>query len=363
MVSNSIISQELYLHKLTKNQLNIQVRTSSVCKTNNIEVDCWLKSGTGSAPSETPSKVLNLLVANVMSLVPKVDEVREFIFRSRNINIAFITETWLKETVTDGVVDIPDFALLHQDRKRESHGGVCAYIKEGYCRYNYLKQLNCCDEHESLWLHLRPTCLPREFSCIIAAVIYHPPRSDKRSIREHLFSSLTLMESKYPNCGILVTGVFYRLDISGLLRHFRLKQIVKVRTWKDATLDLILTNMHEYYSPLQPFAPFGLSDHSVATPLQGKRINNTKKTITKRDLRASTKASMGRFLNRIDWSILFAPLEGCEEMWNTFTEAVRTGLDILMPEKQCRVCTADAPWMTQRVKALILKRQKAFTYA
>ena len=148
--------------------------------------------------------------------------VREFIFR-RNITIAFITETWLKETVSDGVVDIPDFAVLRQDRKRDSHGGVCAYIKEDYCRYKHLKELNCCDEHESLWLHLRPTRLPRGFSCIIAAVIYHPPKSDDRSFREHLFQSLTLMESKYPNFGILVTGDFNRFDIGCLLRHFRLK--------------------------------------------------------------------------------------------------------------------------------------------
>ena len=123
--------------------------------------------------------------------------------------------------------------------------------------------------------------------------------------------------------------------------------------------------MHYHYSPPppQPFAPLGLSDHNVvvATPLHGKRINNTKKTITKRDLRASSKASMGRFLNGIDWSILFSPIEGCKEMWNVFSKAVRTGLDILMPEKQLRICTADAPCMTQRVKALILKRQKAFT--
>ena len=40
MVSNSIKSQEHYLHKPTKNQLNIQVPTSTVCKTNNIQVDC-----------------------------------------------------------------------------------------------------------------------------------------------------------------------------------------------------------------------------------------------------------------------------------------------------------------------------------
>ena len=130
MVSNSIKSEEHHLHKPTKNQLNIQVRTSTVCKTNNIQVDCSQKPGTGSTQSETPSKVPNLLVANVMSLVPKVDEVREFIFR-RNITIAFIMVSWLKETVSDGVVDIPDFAVLRQDRKRDSHGGVCAYIKEG----------------------------------------------------------------------------------------------------------------------------------------------------------------------------------------------------------------------------------------
>ena len=117
--------------------------------------------------------------------------------------------------------------------------------------------------------------------------------------------------------------------------------------------------MHDHYS--QPFARLGLSDHNVvvATPLHGKRIN--KKTIIKRDLRASSKASMGRFLNGIDWSILFSPLEGCKEIWNVFSKAACTGLDILMPEKQFRICTADAPWMTQRVKALILKRQKAFT--
>ena len=75
-----------------------------------------------------------------MSLVPKVDEVQEFIF-CRNITIAFITETWLKETMSDGVIDIPDFAVLRLDRKRDSHGDVCAYIKEGYCRYKLLRPI------------------------------------------------------------------------------------------------------------------------------------------------------------------------------------------------------------------------------
>ena len=82
---------------------------------------------------------------------------------------------------------------------------------------------------------------------LIAGVIYHPPKADGPFFRDHLFRSLALTEAHYPNCGLLVTGDFNPLNIDGLLNHFRLKQIVKVPTRKKATLDLILTNMHEYY--------------------------------------------------------------------------------------------------------------------
>ncbi|XP_073228222.1 uncharacterized protein, partial [Porites lutea] len=160
-----------------------------------------------------------------MSLAPKMDEVSEFILR-HNTSLAFITETWLKDSVSDGVVQIPGFAVVRKNRKVIDHGGVCAYIQEGNCRYKQLKDLNCCEDHESLWLYLRPNRLPRGFSCIIAGVIYHPPKVDGPLFRDHLFRSLALTEARSPNCGLLVTGDFNRLNIDGLLNHFRLKQIV-----------------------------------------------------------------------------------------------------------------------------------------
>ena len=81
----------------------------------------------------------------------------------------------------------------------------------------------------------------RLFLYIIAAVIYHPPGAEERSIRKHLFQSLTLAESRYPKCGLLITGDFNRLNINGLLNHFRLKQKVKASTRGNAILDLILS--------------------------------------------------------------------------------------------------------------------------
>ena len=57
------------------------------------------------------TKVPNIMLANVMSLVPKIDEVTELIVRNK-INLSLITEIWLKESVPDSVIDIPGFTLL-----------------------------------------------------------------------------------------------------------------------------------------------------------------------------------------------------------------------------------------------------------
>lgn len=56
------------------------------------------------------SKVPKLMLSNVISLVPKTDEVSEFIVRNK-INLAFIIETCLKEIESDSIVNIPGFFL------------------------------------------------------------------------------------------------------------------------------------------------------------------------------------------------------------------------------------------------------------
>ena len=259
---NSELQKEDDLHNAIFLSLNIQNDTPVRSRTNNRIVIDSINTTRVTNPVWT-LKVLTIMLANVMTLAPKMDEVSEFIL-CHNTNLAFITETWLKDSLSGGVVQFPGFAVVRKDWKVIDHGGVCAYIQEGNCRYKQVKDLNCCEDHESLWLYLRPNRLLRGFSCIIVDVIYHPPKADGPVFRDHLFQSLALKEACYP---------FNRLNIDGLLNHFRLKQIMKVMTRKKAKLDLILTNMHEYYSPPQAYPPFRLSDHTVvvATATDGKR--------------------------------------------------------------------------------------------
>ena len=80
----------------------------------------------------------------------------------------------------------------------------------------------------------------------------------------------------------------------------------------------------------------------------------------KRDHRPSRRAEFGRYLCSIDWSSINSDQNSCEEMWNFFYDVIFAGLDLLMPIKEIKISTTDAPWMNDRLKLLIKKRQQAF---
>ena len=94
--------------------------------------------------------VAKILLSNGMSLVPKLTEVQEFIFRNE-VGLAFFTETLLRESIADSVVNIPGYTVLCRERTFESHGGICLYIRNDLnWKYNQLEDLKCWEQHEVL---------------------------------------------------------------------------------------------------------------------------------------------------------------------------------------------------------------------
>ena len=66
---------------------------------------------------------------------------------------------------------------------------------------------------------------------------------------------------------------------------------------------------------------------------------------------------MGRYLGVMDWSVLFSSIDKCKDLINVFQKVISTGLDSVMPVSLIRVNSADAPWMTQDLKSVIMKAQ------
>ena len=116
-------------------------------------------------------------------------------------------------------------------------GGVACYVAASmvYTRLRYIED----DEYEVLSVRLRPQKLPRKYSCIIIAFIYHPTKADNGSMREYTITSLDTILRCYPECGIILTGDFNQLRDSFLRVHYGYAQLVNVATRNGAILDKI----------------------------------------------------------------------------------------------------------------------------
>ena len=123
-----------------------------------------------------------------MSLAPKIDEMA-YAVQQQNIDIAFFTETWLKESIPDDPINIEGFQLYRRDRKNQDYGGVCFYVKDSI-QCKILQDFHSNDQ-AVLWAFLRPKRLPHGFSNLIIAVIYHPdqhPDTSDAGLNEYLTS-------------------------------------------------------------------------------------------------------------------------------------------------------------------------------
>ena len=57
-----------------------------------------------------------------------------------------------------------------------------------------------------------PKKLPRAFSSIILACIYHPPGVNSAAMWDHVINGVDYMVRKHPNCCVLLTGDFNQLN-------------------------------------------------------------------------------------------------------------------------------------------------------
>ena len=276
------------------------------------------------------------LLSNCMSIVPKIDEVSFFI-KQHYIEIAMFSETWLRDSIPDGPIEIRDYRLFRRDRKIRAHGGVCIYVKESIESKMLLEFHN--DEHEVFWLLLRPRRLPRGFSNIIVACLYHPPDADNTTMSEYLKSTLEMVETQFSNSAIILAGDFNKLSFKIAARCYELKPTINFPTRGSNTLDQIYTNMQNYYQPPTKNPPFGLSDHITITvfPKVRERSKLQWKTIRISPKKRSTIASLGQFFMNIPWTNLLFKAQSSDEKLNIFTEIIRYGLDTIMPERSIKV--------------------------
>ena len=143
--------------------------------------------------------VPHLMICNLRSLAPKVDEL-ECVMEFNGVDIACITETWLTIEIPDSHVSLKDFALFRKDRP--SHGGgLVAYIRSSIpCVLLPKFELGSAIS-ETMWLHVKPFPLPRSVLSVLIGLIYHPPHAsseDNNVLYSHVQKTVDWFLHLYP---------------------------------------------------------------------------------------------------------------------------------------------------------------------
>jgi hypothetical protein len=91
----------------------------------------------------------------------------------------------------------------------------------------------------AIWVTIRPAWLPREISRICIGCVYLPPcQTDIESFYEYFYDCYDKLCLESPNSAFIVAGDF---------AHCNLKQVVKKATRGNNILDLIFTNIADFY--------------------------------------------------------------------------------------------------------------------
>ena len=311
-------------------------------------------------------KLPNIFLSNIQSFgkSSKTDKTveTETILKLNNIDISIFCETWLTDETKD-FLPFHDYTKYHLIRKNvlRSSGSVSVFVK------NVLKskqmEINVPTHLECLWVSVKPDWMPRKFSIIIICAIYYPgSNSIYAPLKDDLITSITQnLKFKYANPLFILAGDFNDLAVDEICSACKLHQVVKTKTRKNATLDLILTNSdNDYYTEPKSLPKIGNGDHFciLYEPKSYEKPKIETNKVLMRKYPKSAVLDFGYWLTRANWETQYEMNE-VDEKIEYFCTTTWEKIDQYFPLKPFKIVNTDKEWMTPHIKQLITQRQKA----
>ena len=319
-------------------------------------------------------------VANLRSLVPKIRNFSKDVME-RGIGVGLLTEVWQKTDNKKHIFEIEKMMKMEgikyisTTRPSNKRGGGAAIVAD--MKKFSLEELNISIPYnlEIVWGMLRRNSNVSSKSVkkeIIVVSFYCPPRSTKKTkLLDHILTTVHMLLSKYPSAGIIIGGDKNDLNISALISGIPgVRQIVTKATHKSKILDIIITNLHQYYQvpiivpPVQPDDPVrGVpSDHSVPLAIPVTTAHHTTreyKTVTVRPLPESGILEFKNWLSQVDWKHSLELPSPTRQVEN-FEKILESKLNLIFPLKTVKFSPTDKPFITAEIKKLDRKKKTEY---
>lgn len=304
-------------------------------------------------------KQFNIAHFNAQSILPKIDEVR-FIFSDVNVHAICVSESWLKNYITDNAISLGGFNVFRNDRPSKRGGGVCVFIRSEIPAKVVYKSTNAGFEVLCIEIILSN-------DKILLGVVYNPPGSNFESELENIFSEFSITYSNFIlvgdfNCDMLSHST-KRTAFNEILERYSINQCNQEPTHFTKTssslLDLVLCNS-DGISFLSQISVPGMSFHDLLffsydiLPLD--KVNS----ITFRDFNNIKYNELFEYCRSITWNAVF-DMESIDNQIMFFNDKVMELFDLFVPLKTLRIKLSKPEWFASNIVEAIRLRNKAYS--
>ena len=310
-------------------------------------------------------------MGNVNVITNKVTELRTLVSSDktyRECSLMCFTETWMKSSDADSCMDLPGFTAVRADRDatatgKSKGGGLVLFVNDRWCNPGHItvKDKICCQDIELLVVGLRPYYVPREYTHIVAIVVYIHPRAEAAVACDVIHETVARIQTQHPEALLLISGDYNHVTLSSHLSGFT--QYVDCFTRKEKTIDLMYANVKGAYSAIA-LAPLGKSDHNLVFLQPHYKPCVVRLPVTTRSFRRWTSEaseSLRDCFERTEWDVLLESQDSdIDGMVDCTTDYINFCRDNVLPARTVRCYPNNKPWITSDIKALLNKKKEAF---
>lgn len=299
---------------------------------------------------------------NIRSLINKIDLVRLFVYQC-NIDCLCLTETWLRDIISDSLISIQGFKLVRWDHpntnKHTRGGGVCMYVRDS-CDVDLVNcPINSDGDLEYLSVRIMRNHAPPT-TCII---IYRPPKGSTkialqkiRAICDHAGSlkGEILVHGDF-NIDYSKKHCIWAAELKSWEMSMGLTQLIKSPTRVSRTsasvIDLCFTNMK--FACLSGTIGASLSDHVPIFVLKKKSRESYKSCAFRgRCYKNLTPVEIKRSIRLENLDLALSP----DENWNLLETAYVDVADIVCPVRDFTIKRDRPSYFTKEVTDVVRER-------
>ena len=298
---------------------------------------------------------------NAQSLVNKMDDM-EVRVKCHKPKLISVTETWGKEWIKDGILDLEGYKMYRNDRKGKRGGGSILYISDDL-DHRECKPLNDQGFESSSWCWINEEGGKK----ILVGSIYKSTSSTQDNDKA-LLELLKKADDIAGDNRVLIMGDFNvpnidwedknlragaktfeslmldRIDDCYLNQHVR--DPTRLRNEQSSTLDLIFTREEGDVRNIEIMPPIGGSDHGVVV---GDFVCEWKSKIEFKPRRMYYKGKYDKIiegLEKEDWKKEFEN-KSVQECWDIFRKKLEKLVNEFIPMTKPR--DFNEPWMNWRI--------------